>query len=146
MQKDNAEELAASQGAALLDAREQIDADRAAEEELQQQLSRAQAAHERVEDKLKTKKRDLKKEAQQLKGLRSDLLAAERTAAQEEATLRDEVRAAQRRADLATKCAQVLATGLRLIYEAPTPEAGMDEVVREIEVASQSCAGVIDVG
>jgi chromosome segregation ATPase len=146
MQKDNAEEIAASQGAALQDAQEQIDADRAAEDELQQQLSRAKAAHDRVEQKLQTKKRDLKEEAAQLRGLRRDLATAQRNAEREEATLRDQARADEAQADLARKCAQVLATGMRVIYEAPTPQEVMDEVVKEMELASESCAGVVSVG
>lgn len=146
MQKDNAEEIAATQGAALQNAQEQIDADRMEEEELAQQLSRAQAAHDRVADKLQTKKRDLQEEAAQLRGLRNDLQTAEKNAAKEEATLRDEVRAAQRRADLATKCAQVMATGLRVIYDAETPQEVMDDVVKEMQLAAESCAGVVSVG
>ena len=146
MQKDNAEELAANQGAALQNAQEQIDADLMEEEELQKQLSRAQAAHDRVEEKLQTKKRDLQEEAAQLRSLRDELQTAEKNAAQEEATLRDEVRAAQRRADLATKCAQVMATGLRVIYDAETPQEVMDDVVKEMELAAESCAGVVSVG
>ncbi|HQR81157.1 MAG TPA: hypothetical protein PLT68_13160, partial [Actinomycetota bacterium] len=115
----------------------------AADEELQTQLNKAQAAHEEVAAKLKTAGKELKSEASKLKSLQKQYQTAAKEAAQKNATLSDELQAEQAKADLATKCAQVLATGMEVIYNAETPSEVMDDVAREMQKAAESCQGVV---
>ena len=71
---------------------------------------------------------------------------ARKEANAKQATLRDQLAAQQAKTALATKCAQVMATGMQIIYNATTPEQVMNDVTKEMNRAAASCDGVVNVG
>jgi uncharacterized protein (DUF3084 family) len=89
---------------------------------------------------------DLAKEARTLRRLERQYNRAQREANAKQATIRDQLAAQESKTALATKCAQVMATGMQVIYNAPTPERVMNEVVKEMNRAAASCDGVVNVG
>ncbi len=146
MQKSDADKAAQANAAALQSAQQQLADSQKQDEELKSELAAAQAAHQKVEAKYKTKARDLKNETAQLKQIENKAQQASAEAAKNDATLKEEVTAARSEAALATKCAQVMATGMQVIYDAPTPEKVMNDVAKEMQRAAESCQGVVTVG
>ena len=146
MQKSDADKAQQANAAALESVQQQLADSQKEDEELKSELAAAQAAHQKVEAKYKTKARDLKNETSQLKSLENKAQQAAATAAKTNATLKQELASAQSQAALATKCAQVLATGMQVIYDAPSPEKVMNDVAKEMQRASESCQGVVTVG
>jgi septal ring factor EnvC (AmiA/AmiB activator) len=143
MQKSEADTAAQDSAAEVARLQAEIEADKQQEAEVEEALSEAKAAHEEVAKKLKTKGKELKQEASQLKSLQNQYNQAAKEAAQRNATLKDELAAQEAKTALATKCAQVLATGMEVIYNATTPEEVMNDVAKEMQRAAQSCQGVV---
>ncbi len=143
MQKSNADTAAQDSAAQAAQLQAQIDADTKQEEELQAELAKAKEAHKEVVAKLKTEGKDLKNEAGKLKNLQQQYNQAAKEAASKNATLKDELAAQEAKTELATKCAQVLATGMEVIYNADSPEKVMNDVVKEMNKAASSCQGVV---
>jgi septal ring factor EnvC (AmiA/AmiB activator) len=143
MQKSNADTAAQDSAAQAAQLQAQIDADTKQEEELQAELAKAKEAHKEVVAKLKTEGKDLKNEAGKLKNLQQQYNQAAKEAASKNATLKDELAAQESKTALATKCAQVLATGMEVIYNADSPEKVMNDVVKEMNKAASSCQGVV---
>lgn len=143
MQKSNADTAAQDSAAQVAQLQAQIDADTQDEEEVKAALDKAQAAHAEVAAKLKTKGKELKSEAGKLKDLQQQYNQAAKEAASKNATLKDELQAQEAKTALATKCAQVLATGMEVIYNADSPEKVMNDVVKEMNKAASSCQGVV---
>src|SRR5690606_28009033 len=129
-QKSNADTAAQDSAAQAAQLQAQIDADTKQEEELQAELAKAKEAHKEVVAKLKTEGKDLKNEAGKLKNLQQQYNQAAKEAASKNATLKDELAAQEAKTELATKCAQVLATGMEVIYNADSPEKVMNDVVK----------------
>ncbi|MBK6764668.1 MAG: hypothetical protein IPG68_16005 [Micrococcales bacterium] len=143
LQKSDADSAAQASAAQIAELQSQIDADTKQEEELQAELAKAKEAHKEVVAKLKTEGKELKKEAGKLKDLQNQYNQAAKEAAQKNATLRDELAAQEAKTELATKCAQVMATGMEVIYNADSPEKVMHDVAKEMQKASESCQGVV---
>lgn len=112
----------------------------------QSQLQQTQAQYDQVESQLKVTGKSLKKQTAALNAAERRARSAARQAAAKNATLRDQVAAANARTALATKCAQVMATGLDVIYNAPTVNKAMNEVTRQMQKAADNCDGVVNVG
>ena len=143
MQKSNADTAAQDSAAQVAQLQAQIDADTKQEEEFQAELAKAKEAHKEVVAKLKTEGKELKNEAGKLKNLQQQYNQAAKEAASKNATLKDELAAQESKTALATKCAQVLATGMEVIYNAETPEKVMNDVAKEMNKAASSCQGVV---
>ena len=143
MQKSNADTAAQDSAAQVAQLQAQIDADTKQEEEFQAELAKAKEAHKEVVAKLKTEGKELKNEAGKLKDLQQQYNQAAKEAASKNATLKDELAAQESKTALATKCAQVLATGMEVIYNAETPEKVMNDVAKEMNKAASSCQGVV---
>ena len=97
-------------------------------------------------DVAKTKKANLASETSKLNKLEKQYQQAQNEANQRQATLKDELAAAQAKAALGQKCAQVMATGMQLIYDATSYNQAMKDVVKEMQTASDSCDGIINFG
>ena len=143
MQKSSADSAAQYSAAEVAQLQAQIDADTKQEEEFQAQLAKAKEAHKEVVAKLKTEGKELKTEAGKLKDLQKQYNQAAKEAASKNATLKDELAAQESKTELATKCAQVLATGMEVIYNAESPEKVMNDVAKEMNKAASSCQGVV---
>ncbi len=146
MQKNDASKAAEANAAALEQAQQEIAKDTAEEEQVKEALNKAQAAHEEVAKKLKTKGKELKTEAAKLQDLQAQYNQAAKEAAQKNATLKQELAASEAKTALATKCAQVMATGMQVIYDAETPDEVMNDVAKEMQKAADSCQGVVSFG
>jgi septal ring factor EnvC (AmiA/AmiB activator) len=146
MQKSDADTAAQDNAAKVEQLQAQIAEDEKQDAALQAELEKAQAAHDKVEQKLKVKDQDLSKETANLKNLESQYNKARKEANAKQATLRDQLAAQQAKTALATKCAQVMATGMQIIYNATTPEQVMNDVTKEMNRAAASCDGVVNVG
>lgn len=116
------------------------------EAQLQEQLEQAKSAYAGVEQRYQTKKQDLAGQTASLDDLEKQYNQAKKDAQAKQATLRDQLQAEQAKAALATKCAQVMATGMTLIYDADTPDKVLNEVAEQMDKASSSCEGVVKVG
>jgi septal ring factor EnvC (AmiA/AmiB activator) len=146
LQKQDADTAAAASAAEIEQLQAKIAEDEKQDAALQAELEKAQAAHDKVEQKLKVKEGDLSKETANLKNLESQYNKAQKEANAKQATLRDQLAAQQAKTALATKCAQVMATGMQIIYNAATPEEVMNDVTKEMNRAAASCDGVVNVG
>ena len=145
VQKSDADTAAQDSAAKVEQLQAQIAEDEKQDEALQAELEKAQAAHDKVEQKLQVKDQDLSKETANLKNLESQYNKAQKEANAKQATLRDQLAAQQAKTALATKCAQVMATGMQIIYNATTPEEVMNDVTKEMNRAAASCDGVVNV-
>lgn len=143
MQKTNADTAAQDSAAEISRLQADIAADQQEEDEVKEALNKAKAAHAEVAQKLKTTGKELKHETSQLKSLKKQYQQAAKEAEQKNATLSDELAAQESKTALATKCAQVLATGMEVIYNAETPEEVMHDVAKEMQKATDSCEGVV---
>jgi septal ring factor EnvC (AmiA/AmiB activator) len=146
LQKSDADSAASANAAQVQELQAQIEEDAKQDAALQAQLEKAQKAHDKVEQKLRVRDEDLAKEARTLRRLERQYNRAQREANAKQATIRDQLAAQESKTALATKCAQVMATGMQVIYNAPTPERVMNEVVKEMNRAAASCDGVVNVG
>lgn len=145
IQKSDAQNAAQENQAEVASLQAQIDQGKKDDEALQQQLAEAKAQYEKVEQRYQTKKKDLSSETARLDDLEKQYNQARKDAQAKAATARDQLQAAQSKADLATKCAQVMATGMRVIYDAETPDQVMNDVVKQMNKAAASCDGVVSV-
>ena len=143
MQKSNADAAAQDSAAQVAQLQSQIEADTKLESETEAELARARDAHDQVVAKLKTEGKQLKAEAKKLKKLQQQYNQAAKEAASKNASLRDQLQAQEAKTALATKCAQVLATGMEVIYNAETPDQVMHDVAKEMNRAATSCQGVV---
>ena len=143
LQKSDADNAAQASAAQVEQMQAQIDADQKEDDALKAELEKAKQTQAEVSAKLKTTGKELKGQTQKLKDLQNQYNQAAKEAEQKNATLKDQVQAEQAKADLATKCAQVMATGLEVIYNAETPEKVMNDVAKEMQKASDSCQGVV---
>jgi uncharacterized protein HemX len=134
MQRNDAQQ----QASAASSASQQEQADEA-------QIAQLKAEYDKVSAKLKTKSSNLKSEVGKLENLQKQYKQQQQSASSAEATLKQQLSAAQTKADLATKCAQVMATGMQVIYNAPSPDKVMSDVVKEMQKAADSCQGVVTV-
>ncbi|MEI2642325.1 MAG: hypothetical protein V9G10_08320 [Candidatus Nanopelagicales bacterium] len=145
-QKSDAQNAAQTSQADIASLQAQIDEGKKQDEALQQQLDAAKAQYQKVEERYQTKKKDLQNQTAQLDDLEKQYNQARQDAQAKAATAKDQLQAAQSKAELATKCAQVIASGMRVIYDADDPSQVMDDVVKEMEKASASCDGVVSTG
>lgn len=146
MQKSNADSAAQDSAAQLAQARAEIQTKQQADSDLEAQLEKAKAEYAKVEAKYQTKRQSLATESAKLVKIEDQYQQASKDAAAKQATLRDQLAAAQAKTALATKCAQVMATGMQLIYDADTPNKVMNDVVKEMQKASESCDGIVNFG
>lgn len=146
MQKSDAQNAADQSQAEVTALQAQIAQDKKEDEALQQQLDQAQADYQKVEQRYQTKKQSLANQTARLDNLERQYNQARKDAQAKQATIRDQLQAEQAKAALATKCAQVMATGMQVIYDADTPSKVMNEVVKQMDKASTSCDGVVNVG
>lgn len=116
----------------------------AQDQKLQADVDALQQEYDKVSAKLKTKSKDLRGEVTKLEQLQRQYKQQQQTAGQEEATLKQQLAASQAKADLAGKCAQVMASGMEVIYNAPTPTKVMNDVVKEMQKAADSCQGIVN--
>ncbi|MEZ5118684.1 MAG: hypothetical protein R2686_02110 [Candidatus Nanopelagicales bacterium] len=145
LQKQDADTAAAASAAEIEQLNTEIARDQQEEDEIKEALNKAKAEHQQVLEKLKVEKKDLKTEASKLKNLNAQYNQAQKEANAKQATLRDQLAAQEAKTALATKCAQVMATGLNVIYNAETPDEVMNDVVKEMQKAANSCDGVVNV-
>lgn len=145
-QKQSADTAAQQSQAEVAALKAQNEREQQTEANLQAELDKAQAEYSKVEQKYQTKKADLQNQTGRLNNLERQYKRAQKDADRKQATLRDELQAAQAKSALATKCAQVMATGMTLIYDSDTPEKVMSQVVRQMDKAARSCDGVVSVG
>ncbi|MEZ5119719.1 MAG: hypothetical protein R2720_14610 [Candidatus Nanopelagicales bacterium] len=145
LQKRDADQAAEASAAKIDQLQTEIARDQQEEDEVKEDLNKAQAEHEKVLAKLKVEKKDLTTEAAKLANLNSEYNQAQKEANAKQATLRDQLAAQKAQTALATKCAQVMATGLHVIYNAETPTEVMNDVVKEMQRAADSCGGVVNV-
>lgn len=124
----------------------QIAQDAKQDEALQAEVEKARTAHDEVEQKLKVRDKDLKNQTKSLNKLEKQYNQAQKEASAKEATVRDQLAAQESKTALATRCAQVMATGMQVIYNASTPEKVMNDVVKEMQRAADSCDGIVNVG
>ena len=143
LQKSDADNAAQASAAQIEQMQQTIDADEKEDEALKAELEKAKATQAEVAAKLNTKGKELKSQTEKLKSLQTQYQQAAKEAAQKNATLKDQLQAEQAKADLATKCAQVMATGMEVIYNAESPEKVMNDVAKEMQKASESCQGVV---
>ena len=143
LQKSDADSAAQASAAQIEQMQQTIDADQKEDDALKAELEKAKATQEEVAAKLNTKGKELKAQTEKLKSLQNEYQQAAKEAQQKNATLKDQLQAEQAKADLATKCAQVMATGMEVIYNAETPEKVMNDVAKEMQKASDSCQGVV---
>lgn len=146
VQKSNADSAANASAQELATVQAQLQAEKQRDEQLQQELDEVKAEYSRVKAKLKVEKGKFKSEVNKLDELSANAKRAANDAAKKNATLRTELAASQAQAQLATKCAQVMATGLQVIYDATTPQQVMKDVAKEIQRASSACDRVVSVG
>ena len=145
MQKSDADTAAQASAAEIEQLKTEIARDTQEEDEIKEALNKAKAEHEEVLAKLKVEKKDLKAEAGKLKNLNAQYNKAQKEANAKQATLRDQLAAQQAKTALATKWPQVMATGMHVIYNAETPDEVMNDVVKEMQSAADSCGGVVNV-
>jgi septal ring factor EnvC (AmiA/AmiB activator) len=146
VQKTDADSAAQQTQAEVASLQAQVAKAEKEDQDLQAELDQAKADYAKVEEKYKTKKNDLQGETAKLEDLEKQYNQAKKDAESKQATLRDQLQAAEAKSELATKCAQVMATGMTLIYDADTPAKVMNEVVKQMDKASASCDGVVNVG
>jgi septal ring factor EnvC (AmiA/AmiB activator) len=145
LQKRDADTAAEASAAEIEQLKTEIARDQQEEDEIAEDLNKAKAEHQQVLEKLNVEKNDLKAESKKLKNLNAQYNKAQKEADAKKATLRDELAAQKAKTDLATKCAQVMATGMHVIYNAETPDEVMNDVVKEMQRAADSCGGVVNV-
>jgi septal ring factor EnvC (AmiA/AmiB activator) len=146
VQKGEADKAAEENAAAIATLQSQVAEAEKTDKELQAELDKAQAQYEKVESKYKTKKQDLESQTAKLEELEKQYNQAKKDAEARRATSRDQLQASKAQAELATKCAQVMATGMTLIYDTDNPSKVMNEVAKQMDKASASCEGVVTVG
>jgi septal ring factor EnvC (AmiA/AmiB activator) len=146
LQKSNADAAAQDSAAQLAQVQAQLAQEDKEDADLKAELAKSKAEYAKVEAKYQTKKKNLANESAQLAKIENQYQQAAKDAEAKQATLKDELAAAQAKTALATKCAQVMATGMQLIYDADTPNKVMNDVVKEMQRASESCDGIVNFG
>lgn len=132
-----------TQRSAAQDATAAAAAETQQDQKLQADVAALQREYDQVSAKLHTKSNDLRGEVTKLEQLQRQYKQSQQTASMQEATLKQQLAASQDKATLATKCAQVMASGMEVIYNAPTPAKVMHDVVNQMQKAADSCGDVV---
>lgn len=111
----------------------------------QQQLKELQAKYDDVDSKLQLDNQSLAEKVAKIKGLKAKYDQAQQAAAAQQATMQQKLDAANAQTQLATACANVMATGLTQIYNEDNPQTALDSVVTLIDQAASDCQGVVKI-
>lgn len=111
----------------------------------QQKLKELQAKYDSVDQKLQLDNQSLAEKVGKIKALKTKYEQAQQTAAAAQATMQQKLDASQAQVQLATACANVMATGLTQIYNQDDPTTALDSVVTLIDQAAADCQGVVKI-